>query len=310
MPLTHEQTIPVVSIKDFNSTSIKKRSEFIETVGSALRDVGFFAIDDHGIDSRLIASAYQAAEHLFLLPENIKLKYTGHSLKGGYTRMGGEKAKGHHVPDLKEFWHVRRLDGTEELCDLWPSEVAEFKDIFTALYFQIDEVTQILLRACALYLGEDERFLADMIARGPSVHRIIHYPPVPADAHPASVRAAAHEDINFITVLPEATDGGLELLERDGSWRPIHALKGQMIVDSGDMIQNLTNGYFRATTHRVVNPNNSRSRRFSMPFFAHPRYDVSLDPLASCVAKTGGKKLYPPISAGAYLEQRIKEIKA
>ena len=115
-------------------------------------------------------------------------------------------------------------------------------------------------------------------------------------------------DINFITLLCEATAGGLELLQRDGSWLPIHALKGQIIVDTGDMLQNLTNGLLRSTTHRVVNPGNSRERRFSMPFFVHPRSEVSLNPLAACVKKSGGDKRFPDILANEYLEQRLREI--
>ena len=122
------------------------------------------------------------------------------------------------------------------------------------------------------------------------------------------MRAAAHEDINLITLLCEATAGGLELLERDGTWRPIFAHPGQIIVDSGDMLQNISNGYFKSTTHRVVNPDNSRDRRFSMPFFVHPRSEVSLSPLPSCIARTGGQVRFPPITAGDYLQRRLTEI--
>jgi isopenicillin N synthase-like dioxygenase len=137
---------------------------------------------------------------------------------------------------------------------------------------------------------------------------VINYPQVPAERDAAAIRAGAHEDINFITLLCEATAGGLELLQRDGSWLPIHALKGQIIVDTGDMLQNLTNGLLKSTTHRVVNPDNSRERRFSMPYFVHPRSEVSLTPLPGCVARTGGVKKFPEIVAGEYLDQRLKEI--
>ena len=146
-----------------------------------------------------------------------------------------------------------------------------------------------------------------MAKDGNTILRVINYPEVPADKNPASIRAAAHEDINFITLLCEATAGGLELLQRDGTWLPIHALQGQIIVDTGDMLQNLSNGILKSTTHRVVNPDNSRERRFSMPYFVHPRSEVDLSPLPRCVEKVGAKK-YPNITSGEYLNQRLKEI--
>jgi isopenicillin N synthase-like dioxygenase len=147
-----------------------------------------------------------------------------------------------------------------------------------------------------------------MARDGNTLLRIIHYPPVPEDAPAAAVRAAAHEDINLITLLCEATAGGLELLTREGTWLPIQAQPGQIIVDSGDMIQNLTNGLLRSTTHRVTNPGNNRERRFSMPFFVHPRSEVDLSPLPGCLAHTGGQPQYPSLSAGEYLLQRLREI--
>jgi isopenicillin N synthase-like dioxygenase len=122
------------------------------------------------------------------------------------------------------------------------------------------------------------------------------------------VRAAAHEDINLITLLCEATAGGLELLTRSGEWVPVRTGPGEIVVDSGDMLQNLTNGLLRSTTHRVGNPDDSRARRFSMPYFVHPRAEVDLSPLPSCIAKTGGVPIFPPITAGDYLLQRLREI--
>jgi isopenicillin N synthase-like dioxygenase len=107
--------------------------------------------------------------------------------------------------------------------------------------------------------------------------------------------------------LCEATDDGLELLQRDGTWRSIRALPGQIIVDSGDMLQQLTNGLLKSTTHRVVNPADGRTRRFSMPFFVHPQADVDLTPLQSCIARTG-RQQFSSITAGDYLRQRLREI--
>ncbi len=304
-----EQTIPVVDLQDFLQGTASQRADFVQTVGAALEDIGFFSLVNHGVDRQLIRDAYAQAEAFFLLADEVKESYEDLALKGqrGFTSFGREKAKDQKVGDLKEFWHVGR-DNASGLANIWPDEhVPAFRPVMDGLFKQLDQCAASLLQACAIYLGEPNDLLADMAAGGDTILRVIHYPPVSDDRDPASIRAAAHEDINFITLLCESTSAGLELLERDGSWRPIHALDGQIIVDSGDMIQQLTNGLLRSTTHRVVNPENDRDRRFSMPFFVHPRADVDLTPLASCVKRVGEKR-YPDITAGEYLQQRLREI--
>jgi len=310
------QTIPVVDLSDFTSSSAAKREAFVRTMGDSLQNIGFFALANHGVDSRLIEKAYQLAGVFFDFSEEQKKKYEDLSIGGqrGFTSFGREHAKDHKAPDLKEFWHVGRdLPVTNKLYNsypknVWPSEIPEFKEVMQELYRQLDICSTRLLEACSLYIGEKESLLTEMATEGNTILRIINYPEVSSDRDPASIRAAAHEDINFITLLCEATAGGLELLQRDGSWLPIHALKGQIIVDTGDMLQNLSNGILKSTTHRVVNPDNSRERRFSMPFFVHPRSEVDLSPLPRCVERQGGKQLYPNISAGEYLGQRLREI--
>jgi isopenicillin N synthase-like dioxygenase len=310
-----EQTIPVVDLQDFLSSG-PARARFVDKMGNALRDTGFFALQNHGVDSRLIEKAYQLSAEFFDLPEAQKRKYEDMNLKGqrGFTSFGREQAKGAPMPDLKEFWHVgRELAPNHPLNreyhpNFWPEEIAEFKEVMIELYRQLDVCSLRLLDACSLYIGESEKLLSGMATDGNTILRVINYPQVPAERDAAAIRAGAHEDINFITLLCEATAGGLELLQRDGSWLPIHALKGQIIVDTGDMLQNLTNGLLKSTTHRVVNPDNSRERRFSMPYFVHPRSEVSLTPLPGCVARTGGVKKFPEIVAGEYLDQRLKEI--
>ncbi len=300
------QTIPVVDLQDFLSDSPPRQQSFVSTMGSALEDIGFFAVINHGVDSTLIQSAYQVAQTFFELPEAVKRRYEDPKLNGqrGFTRFGREHAKDHPVPDLKEFWHV----GESKLPNLYPAEVPQFAPTLNELHTQLAACAAKLLEACALYLGEPRNLLREMTIGGDTILRVIHYPPVEIDAHPASLRSAPHEDINLITLLCEATADGLELRQRDGLWRPIHALEGQIIVDSGDMLQQLTNGLLKSTTHRVVNPDSDRDRRFSMPYFVHPKAEADLTPLPSCIAKTGGYATFPPITAGAYLQQRLQEI--
>jgi isopenicillin N synthase-like dioxygenase len=311
-----QPSIPLVSLKSYTDGSANDRDRFVSTVGSALTDLGFFSVEDHGVDMRLIDKAYSNAQEFYELPDEKKRRYENLAIKGqrGYISYGREHAKGSKAADLKEFWHVgRELPAGHELNkvypeNIWPTEIPEFKTVFLELYRQIEDCAMTLLEACALYVGESKDRFSSIATNGNSILRVIHYPPVPADRDPASIRAAAHEDINLITLLCEATTGGLELLQHDGTWRAIHALKGQIVCDTGDMIQNISNGILRSTTHRVVNPDNSRERRFSMPFFVHPRAEVSLNPLESCVNRQGGKKHYRDITAGDYLMERLREI--
>jgi isopenicillin N synthase-like dioxygenase len=269
-----------------------------------------------GVDQKLIDEAYKLAFDFFQLDGATKKRYEipGQHGQRGYTSFGKEHAKDSKAPDLKEFWHVgQELPAGHKMlahypANVWPTELARFKPVYCELFSQLERCALKLLDACALYIDEPQDRFSKIAKDGNTILRVIHYPPIPEDAHPASIRAAAHEDINLITLLCEATAGGLELLERNGTWRPIEALKGQIVVDAGDMLQNITNGFYKSTTHRVVNPGNSRERRFSMPMFVHPRSDSDLDPLPSCIARTGGKKAYPQITAGSYLQQRLAEI--
>ncbi len=308
------QTIPVLDLNDFQGGDAQRR-EFAAQVGQALEHLGFFAVVNHGVDAGLIRQAYQVATEFFELPDATKQRYELPGLNGqrGFTAFGREHAKDFPYPDLKEFWHVGRELPAEHPqrsrypANVWVAELPEFHPSLAALYGQLEQCAATLLEACTVYLGEPDPPLSEWIREGDTILRVIHYPPIPPEAAPASLRSAPHEDINLITLLCEATDDGLELLQRDGSWLPIRALPGQIIVDSGDMLQHLTNGLLKSTTHRVVNPPNDRDRRFSMPFFVHPRRELDLSPLPGCVARSGQPPL-SPITAGEYLLQRLREI--
>ena len=306
--MTMLQTIPVLSLRDFVSGEPQRQQSFVEQLGQALESVGFFALTDHGIEAPLIHSAYAATAAVFLLPEPVKAGYEDLALKGqrGFTAFGREHAKDSPAADLKEFWHVGRENAIPE--NVWPAAVPQFQPAMTALFEQLEQCADSLLEACALYLGLPRSFLRDAVVDGPTLLRVLHYPPVPPTVPTASIRAAAHEDINLITLLCEATTPGLELLQSNGEWRPIAAIPGQIIVDTGDMLQNMTNGLFKSTTHRVTNPSSDRDRRFSLPFFVHPRPAVDLSPLSACVSRTGGGSQFPQLTAGEYLLQRLQEI--
>lgn len=310
------QTIPVVSLRDFTSGTRAQREAFISKVGDALVEVGFFALEDHGVDDELVQRSYDRAAAFFEQDGDKKARCIVPGIGGqrGFTKLGDEHARDTDAPDLKEFFHVGRDVAADHRLhkmygpNVWPDDVSAFAATMRELYGALDNLAGLLLEAISTYIGEDPAMLGGLADGGDTILRLIHYPPVPADASPASVRAAAHEDINFITILCEATAGGLQLQQRDGSWLPVHALKGQFIVDSGDMIQHLTNGMLRSTTHRVVNPDDSRERRFSMPFFVHPNPSADLTPRHLPVVLTGGVVRYESITAAQFLGRRLREL--
>jgi isopenicillin N synthase-like dioxygenase len=290
---------------------------FAEKLGRSFEEYGFAIIADHGIPDELIHRAEDKAKAFFALPEEVKRNYLipGGGGARGYTPFGIETAKGHKAHDLKEFWHVGRdlPEGhrfrSHMPDNLWPSEVPSFKDTFKELYATFDRTGVKVLKAVARYLGIGEDYFEDAVRDGNSVLRALHYPPQsePTGEH---IRAGAHEDINAITLLLGAEEAGLELLTTDGRWIPVSPKPGELVINIGDMLQRLTNGKLRSTSHRVVNPTPDRAShaRYSMPFFLHFRSDFLIDALPQTVP-AGEQPKWPPITADEYLQERLREIK-
>ena len=290
-------------------------ADLADELGNSFAEYGFAIVRDHGIPAELIARAEEKSRAFFALPEEVKMQYHLKGMGGarGYTPFGIERAKDAQVHDLKEFWHVGRTlppgHPLEQYMqpNVWPEEVESFRDTFETLFGEFEKCGLRILSAIALHLGLEEHFFDPTVKDGNSVMRLLHYPPVPVEAE-GRIRAAAHEDINTITLLLGAEEAGLELLAKDGRWLPVSPPEGALAVNIGDMLQRLTNGRMRSTTHRVVNPAGERARhaRYSMPFFLHFRPDFLIEPLASCVAT--GDEPESPISAHDYLMQRLREI--
>ena len=278
--------------------------------GDAFARTGFAIVADHGIDRALIDRALGATRALFALLEAEKASYVipGGGGQRGLTPFGIETARDHSRPDLKEFWHIGRdLPPGHPLAaampaNVWPIEVPDFEPATRALYAALDHAGTRLLRAIAVHLGLAADFFDAAVADGNSVLRLLHYPPVAADA--AAIRAGAHEDINVITLLLGAEEAGLQLLDRDGRWRDIDAPPGSLVCNIGDMLQRASGGRLPSTTHRVVNPAPERRDRprYSTPFFLHFRPDYLIETMP------GGPRDWPPVTADAYLRERLREI--
>lgn len=297
--------IPTLDISEFDDNP----SRFVKEFRAAYQEWGFAGITGHGLDPKLFKRAFGAAQAFFSLSEKAKMAYrVNHQC--GYIPFGIEKAKDASHVDLKEFYHVAReradLDYLPD--NIWPNQVPDFKLAFEAVFKALDQLALKLLRVVALSLDLRDDYFADSVLAGETLLRVLHYPPI-KDANAPNVRAAAHEDINLITLLAGSEQGGLEVLNRRGEWIPLSMIEGTIVCNLGDMLQNLSNGYYPSTTHRVVNPQGpaAQQSRYSIPFFVHPSPETRLDPLTSCIDKSH-PRAYPNISAAEFLEQRLIDI--
>lgn len=314
--MMRKRAIPLVDLAAFTEGTPEQQTAFVEQLGKAFHEIGFVGVINHGIPKELIEGFYAASRAFFALPEEVKRQYEIPGLAGqrGYTSFGKEHAKHSNVADLKEFFQI----GQEVAAGEMPPEhyppnvqVAEqpaFAALGRQLYVAFEKSGAQLLKAISIHLGLGERYFDHHIHNGNSILRAIFYPPITQE--PASaIRAEQHEDINLITLLVGASAGGLQVLTKDNEWLDVVPEQDEIVINVGDMLQRLTNNYLKSTTHRVVNPPREEWHmpRLSIPFFLHPRSEMDLTCLASCVTEAT-PLAYPPITAGEYLNERLREI--
>lgn len=312
--------IPSLDLADFTSGDAAKKQKFVEELGRAYNQIGFVAIRNHGLSDELTEKLYATVKKFFEQPEELKKKYEIPALSGqrGYIGKYKEHAKGSSTGDLKEFWHTGQMvDDPNDPARLeYPSnidsdELPEFNELTKEAYKTLENTGKILLRAIAIYLGLDEFYFDAKVHNGNSILRSIHYFPIdnPDALAKDAVRAGAHGDINLITLLMGASADGLQVLRRDGAWIPITALPEQIVCNVGDMMDRLTNHKLKSTIHRVVNPPREKmgTSRYSIPFFMHPRSEMDLSCLESCI-DADHPKIYEDTTAGEFLDERLREI--
>lgn len=306
--------IPNLDFNLWKNGNQEERDAFVAALGKAYTDIGFVTIKNHGFDEAVQQELYRQAASFFELDQATKRRYELEELAGqrGYTSFGKEHAKGIDAADLKEFWQVGQpspaYDGPEYHDNVSVSELPEFAPSFEKAYQDLEGIGQHMLQAIALFLSLDQDYFTPWVTGGNSILRAIHYPPITTDPGD-SVRAGQHEDINLITLLMGASAEGLEVLNKKGEWVGITAIPGSLVVNVGDMLQRLTNGLLKSTTHRVVNPPKAQwsSPRYSIPFFLHPVGKMPLDVLDNCISAER-PKAFDDITAGAYLDERLVEI--
>ncbi|MDB5141188.1 MAG: isopenicillin synthase family oxygenase [Mucilaginibacter sp.] len=311
--------IPRLDLNFYINGNKEERKQFSDAIGKAFNDTGFVTITNHGLDKKLIDKLYDDVKALFALPDELKSKYEIPGLAGqrGYTGKGKETAKGFKAPDLKEFWQIGQTVADDSpLKEIYPDnimvdELPTFNSTTLDVFKKLEWAGIHLLQAIAVYLNLPENYFDEMVYDGNSILRTLHYFPITdPDAVPEdAVRAGAHEDINLITLLIGASADGLELLTRENEWFPVKAYGEDLVVNVGDMLQRLTNNKLKSTTHRVVNPPRELMKysRYSVPFFLHPKSNMDLTCLQSCIDKDHPKQ-YTDITAGAYLDERLREI--
>ena len=308
--------IPSVDLNDFLSDDLQKKSLFVDTIGSAFQEIGFCAVRGHFLDDQLVKRLYDQIKLFFDLPTDIKKKYEHPEFSGqrGYVSFGKESAKGSKHGDLKEYWHFGQYVSEDEshkynyFPNIKVDELPEFNRVGEEVYKTLEKTAKYVLRALALYLKIDENYFDNYIHNGNSILRPIHYPPIIEDPKEA-VRAAAHGDINLITLLMGAHGKGLQVQKTNGDWIDAVASKDELMINIGDMLSRHTNNVLKSTVHRVVNPDREllKKSRYSIPFFMHPVSEMKLNVLESTICDEF-PKAYDDITAGEFLEERLIEL--
>ena len=308
--------IPSVDLRDFLSDNHEKKQVFIQSIGSAFQNIGFCAVRGHFLSDELIENLYKQTKLFFNLSDGIKTKYEHPEYSGqrGYVAFGKESAKGSKHGDLKEYWHFGQYITEEDKnkYNYFPNinvdELPEFNSVGKEVYIALEKTAKYVLRALALYLNIEENYFDQYIANGNSILRPIHYPPILEDPKEA-VRAAAHGDINLITLLMGAHGKGLQVQNTKGEWINAMAQKDELMINIGDMLSRHTNNVLKSTIHRVINPDKEllKKSRYSIPFFMHPVSQMKLNVLESCVCEEHPKS-FEDITAGEFLNERLVEL--
>jgi len=308
--------IPSVDLRDFLSGAPERKQKFVNEIGKAYEEIGFVALKGHFLDEELVDELYSEVKNFFELPVEAKQKYEIPGIGGqrGYVGFGKETAKGFKKGDLKEFWHFGQyLEEGSKYAEVYPdnvevTEIPKFNEVGKKAYKMLEKTGVYVLRALALHLGLDEFYFDKFVAEGNSILRPIHYPPITEEPDNA-VRAAAHGDINLITLLMGAQGKGLQVMNHEGEWIDAIAQPDEIMINVGDMLSRHTNNKLKSTIHQVVNPPRELwgTSRYSIPFFMHPVSEMPLNALEGTFDENN-PKLYPDTTAGEFLHERLVEL--
>ncbi|MDX1520278.1 MAG: 2-oxoglutarate and iron-dependent oxygenase domain-containing protein [Anaerolineae bacterium] len=308
-----EPNIPVIDIGPFQRGEPDESRQIIQTIGRACQDIGFFTIVGHGVPHALIQRMYDTSRAFFDLPpeEKGRVNQTGDLLGGlmyfpitaeSLSASLGQKRPG----DLKES-----LDyGPGFYGDAWPDTPPNLKSVWLDYFQAMSDLSAVLRRIFALAIGLPELYFEAMFDHHHSSLRVLNYPEPNEDPLPGQLRAGAHSDYGFLTILrSEDSAGGLQARHRNGHWLDVPTIPDSFVVNIGDALMRWTNDRWVSTVHRVVNPpSNARrhSRRQSMPFFHNPNIDAVIECLdIFCDADNPAK--YSPLTYGEYADLKYRQ---
>jgi isopenicillin N synthase-like dioxygenase len=259
----------------------------------SLHNTGFGVLTNHPLSKDLIEKIYQEWLAFFQTESKNKYAFDPQKMDGYFSPSVSETAKGYVKKDLKEFFHIYP----------WGRFPSEVSDAAREYYQAGSKLAAELLQWVEDYTPADIKArysmpLSQMIKDSEhTLLRVLHYPPLLGEIEPGSVRAAAHGDINLLTILPAATQAGLQVLGKDQEWHNVPSDFGMLVVNIGDMLDEASRGYYPSTQHRVLNPTGADAlkSRVSLPLFLHPRPEVVLS---------------ERYTAGSYLDERLIELGA
>lgn len=308
--------IPSVNLSDFLSGDVERKQKFVDEIGHAYENIGFVALKGHFLDDTLVTNLYEEIRKFFELPTETKRKYEIPGIGGqrGYVSFGKESAKGKKEGDLKEFWHFGQyVENDPALEAEYPDNVSveelpAFNQVGKEAYRMLEKTAKYVLRSLAIHLNLEETYFDEFIKNGNSILRPIHYPPITSEPDNA-VRAAAHGDINLITLLMGAQGKGLQVQNHEGEWIDAMAEPDELMINVGDMLSRHSNNKLKSTIHRVTNPPRELwgTSRYSIPFFMHPISSMKLNVLEGCIDENNPKQ-FDDITAGEFLDERLREL--
>ncbi|RLV58808.1 isopenicillin N synthase family oxygenase [Parashewanella curva] len=261
--------------------------KFVES----LHKIGFGVLRNHPINQDLVETIYKEWHAFFSTEEKYNFRFNVETQDGFFPAEVSETAKGHTVKDIKEYFHVYP----------WGQMPDSLRENIMAYYNKANEFAEELLGWIEKYSPSEvaehyTQALSSMVHESTqTLLRVLHYPPMKGDEEQGAIRAAAHEDINLITILPAANEPGLQVKDKDGDWQDVPSDFGNIIINIGDMLQEASGGYFPSTSHRVINPEgqDKTKSRISLPLFLHPKPEVVLS---------------DRYTAKEYLMERLKEL--
>lgn len=300
--------IPVVDLGGFHNEDEAERRRTASALRAALESLGFCYLRNHGVPQSTVDALFANSRAFFALPQGVKqaLKRTSKGRNVGYQGVGSQALEEMRPGDLKETFQAVKEAVPGGSPNVWPTELPGFREAILALYQAADRACRNLMRAIALSLGLPEAYFEPFYDHADHTLRLLHYPPLQGPPLPGQLRAGAHTDYGAVSILLQGDEGGLEIQKPDGTWLSTPCLPGTAVLNTGDLVERWTNGMFRSSPHRVVNPEGEATKRdrYSAVLFHGPNDDAVISCLEPCQSPEWPAK-YPPITTVEHIRARV-----